>query len=133
MAVNRETTEYFSDHYQKYGKAWYEKNKEKQHETQRKYRERHPGRCLWRNARLRAKKRGLEFTISPSDINIPACCPVFGVEFVKGGMQGASLDRIDNTKGYTPENIQVISRRANTMKGDSSLSEMKRFANWVLK
>ena len=133
MAVDRKSSEYFASHYEKYGKAWYENNKEKQRDTQRKYRERHPERGLWRNARLRAKKVGMEFTITPDDIIIPQGCPVFGEPFETGGMKAASLDRIDNSRGYTPDNIQVISRRANTMKGDSTPEEMKRFADWVTK
>lgn len=133
MAVDRTTAEYFADQYQKYGKAWYEKNKEKQRETQKRYRERYPERGLWRSARLRARSRGIDFTISVSDIQIPDCCPVFGIPFSKGGMKSASLDRIDNSKGYIPGNIQVISRRANTMKGDATFAEMRLFAEWVMK
>ena len=131
MAVDRTTKEYFASHYKKYGKRWYDENKERQRETQRRYRENNKERFLWRSARLRAENKGLEFTIVESDINIPDVCPVFKVPFETGGMKGPSIDRIDNSKGYTPENIQVISRRANTMKGDATYEEMKLFAEWV--
>jgi hypothetical protein len=36
------------------------------------------------------------------------------------------LDRIDNSKGYTPSNIQVISWRANRIKADASADELRR-------
>ena len=99
----------------------------------KRYRERYPEKGLWRGARLRASKRGIEFSIDVEDIHVPDQCPVFRVPFVKGGMQSASLDRIDNSKGYIPGNVQVISRRANTMKGDATEDEMRLFAEWVSK
>ncbi len=40
-------------------------------------------------------------------------------------MESPSLDRIDSTKGYTKGNIWVISNRANTLKNDATLSELK--------
>ena len=35
-----------------------------------------------------------------------------------------SLDRIDSSKGYTPDNVWVISRRANIIKHDATLEEL---------
>jgi len=42
-----------------------------------------------------------------------------------------SLDRIDSRKGYTKDNIQVISNKANILKNDATLSELKMFAKWI--
>lgn len=131
MPQDRKSREYHAENYAKYGKAWYENNKDRQRETQRRYRERFPERGLWRNARLRARKDGLDFNISVEDISIPEKCPVFGVPFEVGNMNAASLDRIDNSKGYVKGNIQVMSRRANTMKGNSTIEELRLFAAWV--
>jgi len=36
-----------------------------------------------------------------------------------------SLDRIDNSKGYVPGNIAVISMRANMIKNNATLAELK--------
>lgn len=89
--------------------------------------------------RHRAKKRGQEFTITKEDIVIPEFCPVFGFKmehnFGKNGgkFNSPSVDRIDNTKGYTPENIQIISRLANAMKSEASPEQLIMFADWIYK
>jgi predicted RND superfamily exporter protein len=36
-----------------------------------------------------------------------------------------SLDRIDSKKGYTPDNVWVISHRANQIKNDATIEELK--------
>lgn len=86
---------------------------------------------LYYRAKRRAKEKGLEFTIKESDIQIPRVCPVFNVEMI--GKYVPSLDRIDPSKGYTPDNIQVISNRANMLKNNASVEEIKELLNWMLK
>ena len=92
---------------------------------------------MHQRAKQRCKKSGLEFNIEVSDITIPDKCPALGIEInMNSGKSGAyknspSLDRVDNTKGYTKDNIQVISQCANAMKGAASKEELLRFANWV--
>lgn len=85
---------------------------------------------IWKNAKYRASKKGLEFTITQADIHIPDTCPVLGIPLSTStsGRQpnSPSLDRIDNSKGYTPSNIQVISWRANRIKADASADELRR-------
>lgn len=92
---------------------------------------------MHQRAKQRAKRLGREFTLEVSDIRIPELCPVLGVPLVvHRGKSGAfpdspALDRKDNTLGYTPDNVWVISQRANQMKGDASLAELKLFAEWI--
>lgn len=75
----------------------------------------------------------MEFTITVADIVLPKKCPYFNEVFVALDKRwGYSLDRIDSTKGYTPDNIQVISRLANQLKNCASEEELIRFAKGVL-
>jgi len=37
-----------------------------------------------------------------------------------------SVDRFDNTKGYTRDNIRVISLRANLLKKDATVDEVRK-------
>ncbi len=90
-----------------------------------------PIRYLYSIAKHRAKIKGLEFTIQLSDITTNNVCPALGVEFKKATPYAMSLDRIDSNKGYIPGNVQVISKKANTMKNDASAEELLRFADWV--
>jgi hypothetical protein len=85
---------------------------------------------LWTQARARATRDSREFTISERDIQIPEFCPVLGMKLVIGRNNNTqkddspSIDRIDSTRGYTPDNIKVISYRANTLKNNATLQEL---------
>ncbi len=64
---------------------------------------------------------------------MPEICPVFGkkLDFEHaGGIIGRnpyspSLDRIDNSKGYTKDNVRIISWRANALKSDATKTELQ--------
>ena len=93
---------------------------------------------MHQRAKMRCKDTGREFNIEVSDIVIPDICPVLGIELnMNSGRSGAyrnspSLDRIDNSKGYTKDNIQVISQLANAMKCHATNEELHKFAQWIL-
>jgi len=98
-----------------------------------------PQYAMWSSAKHRAKVKGLPFSITPLDIKIPDVCPMFGTKLelgkcrVKGQTRAnaASLDRVVPKLGYVTGNIRVISYRANTMKSNASLEEIKRLAEWL--
>lgn len=97
-----------------------------------------PERKMFNQAKTRAKKNGLDFTIELSDLlPLPSKCPVLGIPVRKGKFaqddNAYSIDRIDNSKGYTPDNIAVISRRANVLKRDATLEELQSLARWARK
>jgi hypothetical protein len=82
------------------------------------------------SARKRARIYGLSFSITVDDIVWPKYCPILGVELRYGGKGhnatfSATLDRVDNSLGYIPGNVRVISRKANTNKGNLSLREIE--------
>ena len=118
-------------------KEWYRENlvRERAKRTvySRAYRKSYPERRMYAGAQERARNKGLPLTITPEDIEIPDRCPVFDVEMIPNTPYAPSLDRKIPELGYTPSNIQVISRKANLMKQDASPEELERFARWVLK
>ena len=82
-------------------------------------------------AKSRARRTGLAFTITPTDLEpLPIMCPVLGFPLVYGATEdeknrAPSLDRINNAKGYVPGNVRIISFRANTLKRDATLEELR--------
>lgn len=88
------------------------------------------------NAKQRAKRAGIEFSLSKDDIVIPDVCPVFGFplkrEKCNQWKTSPSIDRIDNTKGYTADNIIVVSRRANILKRDATVDELRMLSKFYL-
>lgn len=93
---------------------------------------------MWRRAKRRAQESGREFTLLPEDIIIPADCPILGMPMVcysgrSGGEPNSpSLDRIDSSKGYTADNIMVVSHLANCMKSSATPEQLIKFAEWAL-
>jgi len=92
----------------------------------------YPKEAMLRSARNGAKQRGIEFAITVDDTQIPERCPIFGFKMEPGGKRSTSpsIDRIDNTKGYVPGNIVVVSVKANHVKSDCSLAELHKLVDF---
>ena len=87
---------------------------------------------IWSRTKSRAKLKGLEFNITVQDIVIPDVCPVFNVPFDSNSLDfTASIDRIDSSKGYTKENIQIISNKANRIKSNATKEEILKVLNYM--
>lgn len=99
---------------------------ERHRKRQLKWRKDNPALALYRQAKTRAKRLGIQFTIEPKDVVIPTHCPVTGVEFRSSGTRATSpsLDRIVNSLGYVPGNVIVVCYRVNAIKHDASPEEL---------
>jgi hypothetical protein len=93
----------------------------------------HPGYYMLKNAQFRARRGGYPCTITLEDIVIPEFCPVLGIKLGtyigkgRGGFKddAPSLDKVIPSKGYVKGNVCVISNRANAIKRDASLDELR--------
>jgi hypothetical protein len=91
---------------------------------------------MLKNARVRARNAGFPFAIQVSDIIIPTHCPILGIPLFQltgrkgGGDNSPSLDKIIPERGYVPGNIIVISNRANRLKSDASIKELRDIASF---
>ena len=89
-------------------------------------------------AKIKFSGRNLEFSINEKDLQVVEYCPLLGIKLNYKKVRGvfdwsiASIDRIDNTKGYIPGNVWIISRLANTMKGMASKEELITFSENIL-
>ena len=91
------------------------------------------------NAKIRARQKGVTFSIKTKDIKAAwpkgNICPIFKINFEMGYSKdrarkkqkahSPSLDRIDPKKGYVPGNIAVISDLANRIKQDATIDQIE--------
>ena len=102
-----------------------------QRARKRNYRHQNPEGALLHDTRRRAKSKGLVCTLTKDNLpRMGTHCPILGTAFARGieawrAGTSPALDRIDNTKGYTPDNVWFISHRANRLKGDGTLEEFE--------
>lgn len=146
MTKTEKRRQYHAEWYQKnkerlrlVNKKWAEENKEKDRACKaasyhrRKKDPLNIVHYLLKHAKARAKQRGIEYSLTPEDIILPEVCPVMQVPFIPQDKKYTySLDRKDSAKGYTKDNVWVISLIANSMKWSSTKEERVLFAKWVL-
>lgn len=90
-------------------------------------------------AKVRAVELAVEFSLLPSHIDIPQLCPVLHTPLKGGGLvvlktddsATPSLDRVDSKLGYTPDNIVVMSWKANRLKNNATLAELMALGRWA--
>lgn len=121
--------------------SYYTENKEKltkYYHLRRKDPEVRKGRLVSVAGR-RARLKGLEFNLYAKELEWPDYCPLLGIKLcytntIDGNRDNSpSIDRKDNTKGYTKENCWVISHKANVMKNNATLEEILLFAENIKK
>ena len=96
------------------------------------------------NFKKRAKLTGVPFNLKPIDIRkkldlVGSKCPILGVEMKisklgsKNNDLTPSIDRIDPKKGYVKDNIVVVSMKANRIKTDATVDEIRKVADFYEK
>jgi hypothetical protein len=91
---------------------------------------------LWQ-AKATANRKNIPFDLEECDIIIPTHCKYLGEPLTQSLGEGViwsntSLDRINPALGYVKGNIEVISRKANSMKNMATVDELRTFAKNVL-
>lgn len=98
-------------------------------EARREWNRNNAVKLILHGARVRAKKDGCPCIVTEVDIVIPEFCPVFGVRLQRGVKRrtdaSPSLDKIVPERGYVPGNVWVISWRANRIKNNATLEELR--------
>ena len=117
---------------QENSKQWRLNNPERMQEHRKTWEHSNPSWIMYHNANRRAKELGLPFNISFKDIVIPEYCPILGIRLSNDTREStASLDRVKPELGYVIGNVRVISMRANRLKQDASLDELRAIVKYM--
>ncbi len=110
-------------------KAWVIANPTRFKARLAKWDRENPERRMLTNARQRARDLGLAFDLSQEDLKTPETCPVLGIPLRRGEGQleewSPTVDRINPLVGYVRGNVCVISWRANRLKSDATVEELR--------
>jgi hypothetical protein len=134
-------------------RAWYQRNSKKACESTKKWRAENPekvkaNKTAWLKkpknrvshilgqAKQRANKNGMEFSITLDDL-LPL--PVLGIKINYEGNKGQrgfvndspSIDRLDSSLGYVKGNVKIICWRANRVKSDATVEELRAILNFM--
>lgn len=111
-------------------RRWIAANRERAAELQRLQRRKKPWVTALSNARGRAKKSGIPYslTLEWAESMWTGKCVATGAEFRIGvgkrGSYSPSVDRIDSSLGYSPENCRFVLWAINRFKSDATDAEM---------
>lgn len=98
-------------------------------------RRRNPERYILQSARVRAKRQNLPFDLELEDIEVPPVCPVLGIKLEIGTKgfhpNSPSADRLKPELGYVKGNVRIVSWRANAIKRDATLDELRRIVAYM--
>lgn len=126
-------------------------NKDKLDKYKTQHYHEYPAKYLLRRLKYRSKDKNIENTVKLQDIEkaLEKCankngeyiCPILGIVINIGINCGKnnskdnliSVDRIDNNKGYIPDNIAIMSFRANSIKSNGTAEEHRKIADFMEK
>jgi hypothetical protein len=109
------------------------KSQEANHRRYKRWKKKNPKQAMLSGCKCSAQKKGVVFSLTIEDIIIPEVCPVLGIPLIFGNKRTdntPSVDRIDNDKGYTADNIVIVSWRANILKRDATVEELEKIAKF---
>lgn len=98
--------------------------------------------AIFKRTKSRAKSAGTIFNIEFEDLVWPDVCPVLGLPLDyraladKRGPASSrrervpSIDRIDSSRGYEKENVVVVSWRANRLKNNAAIEELRQLSDF---
>lgn len=131
-------------------KKYDEAHRRERAEYQRKYRELHgaelsvlcklqrrarPALGMLKHAKRNAKAKNVPFNLREEDVPVASHCPVLGLPMKIGDGRrtdaSPSLDRIVPERGYVPGNVRVISWRANNLKSNATIEELRAVLQYV--
>lgn len=91
-----------------------------------------------RGKRSECKKKGIPFDLDAKYLEElwTGVCPIFNIEIHKaaegyGSHRSAHLDRFKPELGYVYGNVMWISGRANRIKYDATIEELKQIVDWM--
>ncbi len=79
--------------------------------------------------------RNLEFSLEWFHFSLPELCPCTGMKITyqdsSNWKSRPSIDRVDNSRGYVPGNVWVISAWANAIKSSANSEQIQKVAEWL--
>lgn len=124
-------------------RAWHKANPQANGAYKRKAYLSDPAKPILRSIRIRAKASGIPCDLSFDDVRAmlmqTKVCPVLGIPLahrVSGKREGPadhapSIDRRRPELGYVRGNVAVISQRANRLKNNATVEEVRRILVWM--
>lgn len=126
------------DYNKRYAEANREHIKARNKARQSRIRSEEPWLALYIGCRNRAGTANVQFTITVDDIKAiwSDTCPILGIPMEthigkRAQPNSRSVDRINPALGYVPDNIAIISHRANLIKNDGTADEHRRIYEWL--
>lgn len=84
--------------------------------------------------KTRSARKNIPCSLTEKDISIPEVCPILGIPLKWGDKLSdntPSIDRMVPSLGYVKSNCRVISMKANRLKNNASLEELKRLVEYM--
>lgn len=134
LSRKEQTSQYMKDYWQENREIQIQRSHERYNDPEKRLIQ-----CLGsirKGEKVRTGK--IEFNLRLEDLKpVPEICPYLRIKLThirgKGHVwTNSTIDRIDNTKGYIPGNVRIISRLANTMKAHSTREQRETFAKAIL-